>query len=1199
MLFIMGIVIVVNLKAQTATPPALGDGTSADPYQISTLDNLYWLSQTPGVWVSGTFFIQTADIDAAATTGWDSGKGFNPIGPSLSITFDATYDGNDKTISNLFINRPATAYVGLFGYSYGKIKNLRLVAANVTGGQGTGTIAGASMSRISNCHASGTVSGLGSTGGLVGQLSGNLSASSADVTVRFSSSGYQSIGGLVGEFVGGDMRITNCFALGNVDGHLGNNYIGGLVGNMATTNSIENCYSVGQVIGGTSTTQGGLVGYNQGTVINSFWDTETSLQANSAGGAGKTTTEMHTQSTFTDTAWNFDIFWAITASNYPIINLRLPTFGGGMGTAESPFQIANLNQLVLLSQFWDQWDKSFIQTANIDASATMPSAQSVVLNPIGDSFTAFAGTYDGQNFTIDKLYQNLVDFSVPTGLFGITFGTTLKNIHLTNVQISGDYFIGGLVGEAISSDFSNCHVEGEVNAVLVSGGFVGYSEGSTFANCSAYVAMTGSDSYGTEMMTHLGGFAGTVQTNSSFTDCYARGSVSGYQVGGFIGGVDFSSSGFGDPAAIDFTMGFTLTNCYAANILTGTLGNGGLYGQDGYTFTGITITNSFWDKDLAGTTNGFIGGTGMTTTDMKTKSTFTDAVWDFANVPVWRINGLFNNGYPYLTMEHSLNTWDGTADSKWNNPGNWSNSSVPIALEDITIPLKTNNPIVDELSATPAVCKNLTIDAGAVLTINAGKALTVNGNLVNNADVTGLKILSDFTNGTGSLKILGSTSAPATVQRYMSIDKWHMLSAPAIGKIADFIDLNTDIPVIGVPVTDPITPATYGMMDYNTPGIKWNPYFTKAIVGTSDLGIGKGYLVRTIADQGLTITFKGSINAGPVNVVASEGWNCIGNPYPSGININTLAGTESGGDNFIDINLGNLDPNSTGAYIWNDVDKKYDITNLAGGISYAQVGQGFFMKVAAGKASVSFTPQMQVHQGTAAYKSAIAPYPTIKLIATNNATVSSTDIKFIDGTTRGLDVGYDAGIFKSEQPLNLCTKLVEDNGIEFQLQCLPTDQYNTLVVPIGLDSKAGGEIVFSVQTVQLDPTCKVILEDNLTNTFTDLSKNSYKTTVEANTAGTGRFFLHTGDIISGLEDQVLQGRLTAYVKGNTEIHVFGDLGDGAIATLFNGLGQVVLTKKLESGNLNIIGLPNLSSGVYLLNVNDKGTPQTIKIMVRK
>ncbi len=63
--------------------------------------------------------------------------------------------------------------------------------------------------------------------------------------------------------------------------------------------------------------------------------------------------------------------------------------------------------------------------------------------------------------------------------------------------------------------------------------------------------------------------------------------------------------------------------------------------------------------------------------------------------------------------------------------------------------------------------------------------------------------------------------------------------------------------------------------------------------------------------------------------------------------------------------------------------------------------------------------------------------------------------------------------------------------------------------------------------------------------------------------------------------------------------MIGEVGEGSVATLVNGLGQVVMTKKLGAGSLNIIGLPNLTSGLYMLNIDDKGTPQTIKIMIRK
>jgi hypothetical protein len=60
----------------------------------------------------------------------------------------------------------------------------------------------------------------------------------------------------------------------------------------------------------------------------------------------------------------------------------------------------------------------------------------------------------------------------------------------------------------------------------------------------------------------------------------------------------------------------------------------------------------------------------------------------------------------------------------------------------------------------------------------------------------------------------------------------------------------------------------------------------------------------------------------------------------------------------------------------------------------------------------------------------------------------------MDVAHEGLDVGYDAGIFKADSEFSVYTKLVEDNGVEFQLQYLPTNQYNNLVIPIGIDSKS-------------------------------------------------------------------------------------------------------------------------------------------------
>ena len=101
----------------------LGSGTIGDPYQIATLYDLLWLSQQAGnsdatglYWSRN--YIQTANIDATATSGWNSGAGFSPIGtPTWSFLGD--YNGQNYSISNLFINRGSSDNIGLFGYANG------------------------------------------------------------------------------------------------------------------------------------------------------------------------------------------------------------------------------------------------------------------------------------------------------------------------------------------------------------------------------------------------------------------------------------------------------------------------------------------------------------------------------------------------------------------------------------------------------------------------------------------------------------------------------------------------------------------------------------------------------------------------------------------------------------------------------------------------------------------------------------------------------------------------------------------------------------------------------------------------------------------------------------------------------------------------------------------------------------------------
>jgi hypothetical protein len=188
----------------------------------------------------------------------------------------------------------------------------------VTGDRHAGGLVGACNGPVSNCHFAGSVSGESRIGGLIGGISGStVSNSYFDGSV----SGSDQVGGLFGYSYG---TVSRCYSLGSVTG---DSYTGGLIGFNRETLSdsyssanvtgrwlagglvgqnrgaVSKCYSDGAVTGDTDV--GGLVGRNyEGTVSNSFWNTETSGQATSDGGTDRNTAEMQDILTFSGAMWD-------------------------------------------------------------------------------------------------------------------------------------------------------------------------------------------------------------------------------------------------------------------------------------------------------------------------------------------------------------------------------------------------------------------------------------------------------------------------------------------------------------------------------------------------------------------------------------------------------------------------------------------------------------------------------------------------------------------------------------------------------------------------------------------------------------------------------------------------------------------------------------------------------------------------------
>jgi hypothetical protein len=392
------------------------------------------------------------------------------------------------------------------------------------------------------------------------------------------------------------------------------------------------------------------------------------------------------------------------------------------------------------------------------------------------------------------------------------------------------------------------------------------------------------------------------------------------------------------------------------------------------------------------------------------------------------------------------------------------------------------------------------------------------------------------------------------------------------------------------------------MMDYNPTGNSWNTVFTNSSAGT--LGSGKGYCERVGTNVAVTAT--GSLQAGTKTVAATAGyWDCIGNPYTSAIGITSNSAATN---NFLTVNTANIDPTYGAIYVWatgsdtyNGVWGHYNIINNVptSGFDDLPQGQAFMVKrVTTGGADFSFTTAMQLHSGALALKSAQAPWPMIKLLASANSQTGSTLIAFNDAMTKGLDVTYDAGLLRGGSDVQVYTRLVEAGGntIPFAIQALPDNNFNEMIIPVGVESKIVGEVVFSAETTNLPSNCKVILEDKLIKTFTDLSVNVYKAAIMPNSTVADRFQLHTSSATIGTKE-FLSGKLNVYAIQNEGIRVVGEVSGKAMATFYDVLGKAVLIQRLSEGSLNVIPLSNIKSGVYILSVEDEGKSETFKMKI--
>ena len=272
-------------------------------------------------------------------TYWNTGAGWAPIGSdsSASTRYNAVFDGDGHTISNLFISRNSTNHVGLFGATSATsaIRNVGLEGASVTGNAYTGALIGSVYGAVEAAYSTGSVNGNGYVGGLVASLSGGSSSIQRGYSTASVTGSTGRIGGLVGSSSGGG-QIKASYATGAVRGI---DYVGGLAGDSDSNGGITASYATGAVSSSASpagTNLGGLAGRNTGTITNSYWNVTTTGIAddnNADTGEGKTTSDLQSPTQTNGYAgiyanWNLNLDgtaggddpWDFgTASQYPAL----------------------------------------------------------------------------------------------------------------------------------------------------------------------------------------------------------------------------------------------------------------------------------------------------------------------------------------------------------------------------------------------------------------------------------------------------------------------------------------------------------------------------------------------------------------------------------------------------------------------------------------------------------------------------------------------------------------------------------------------------------------------------------------------------------------------------------------------------------------------------------------------------------------
>ena len=407
--------------AQTPKRPASGDGKVDNPYKISTAAELAWFRDQVNSGYTTISATLTKDIDLAEFchakdgTKYTKEVSWTPIGNSDNIEnmYQGTFDGNGKTIRNLYIN-DISEFIGIpceagfFGYAEkGSIKNITFDNAKVkttADDYRTGILVGVAGSCIENIKilANCSVEGKNYVGGIAGMASGDIDNCENHAMVN----GANFVGGIVGNYVFSDKSITSCANYGDVTGS--GERVGGIAGDF-NLGTIQNCANYGDITG--TFNVGNLIGFAEECNLNNVLGTGNVTATSNKGQAGLLVGNIENSSSTASGILAYNSSAKLTINGTEQTGDAVKSVGQGSLTSAEKIMAFTAEQLksgmvANLLQKNVSGSAKWGQKLNTDDYPLLGSADEVYLdgnvttNCLGEQVSAFTNTKPAQDGTL-------------------------------------------------------------------------------------------------------------------------------------------------------------------------------------------------------------------------------------------------------------------------------------------------------------------------------------------------------------------------------------------------------------------------------------------------------------------------------------------------------------------------------------------------------------------------------------------------------------------------------------------------------------------------------------------------------------------------------------------------------------------------------------------------------------------------------